>query len=197
MKKIIPLLSFVLLLIACSLATPVDIGNAHRITLPSVAPSVRSKPGRKALIVSHPTAPESLDTFRMAFIDKDNNLAYFSGMRWADFLPSLVQESVVNSLSATGMYTDVMSDESIALGAQILQIEIKNFKAMYDASNAPATWNIGLNFVWRNANNFALIKEKVISAKSQATHDTQEANEAAIMNAYREIMRQMIISAPR
>lgn len=196
MKKAFAHFTALALLTACSLATPVDIGNAHRITLPSVAPSVTSKPIRKALIVSHPTAPESLDTFRMAFTDKDNNLAYFSGMRWADFLPSLVQESAVNSLSATGIYTDVMSDESIALGAQILQIEIKNFKAMYDASNAPATWNIGISFVWRNANNFALIKEQVISAKSQATHDTQEANEAAIMNAYREVMRQMVLSAP-
>lgn len=197
MKKTFLLFIALACITACSLTMPVDIGNAHRVSLPSLSPSVSVKPRNLTLIVSRPRVSDALDTYRMAFRDSDHDIRYFSGMRWADFLPSLVQDSLVSSLAATGVYSNVMSDEYVSLGTQILQIEIKHFEAVYDQKNAPPTWNIDIDFVWRNANNLALIRRQEIRANARAAFDTQEANYAALMNAYHSVLEQLVSRLPQ
>lgn len=191
-------LAYILLLftVACSLVTPVDIGNAHRIALPFIDEPVKSSPKNRSLIVSRPTVSETLDTYRIALAQNSQRIDYYRGMRWDDFLPVLVQESILHSITNAGLYKNVMSDESIALNSQILHIDINDFNAVYTPGSSVPVWVIRMQLTWRNTENLAQIRSVSITQRTPATSDSKEALETAIEKGFQNVLRRIVSAAP-
>jgi cholesterol transport system auxiliary component len=94
-----------------------------------------------ALAVARPRAASSLDTDRIAVLAAGNRFDYYSGARWSEAAPLMLQANLVGALAATGQFSAVDAAPARAPSELLLDIELRRFEAVSpgaDASTGPA-----------------------------------------------------------
>ena len=104
---------------ACSFER--DGGEGFLVRLPAVTetPTVAAK-SAPTLEVILPDAPAQLDSRRVGLRRPDGAFDYYAGMRWADFLPLVVQSALVRDLSHDGL---VAASDDTTPGPWLYQLD--------------------------------------------------------------------------
>jgi cholesterol transport system auxiliary component len=84
-----------------------------------------------ALGVGRPRAAVSLDTERIALVQPDSRFDYFTGMRWSEPAPQMLQALIVRALQSGGRYEVVVAAPSRVPADLLLDLELRRFEAVY------------------------------------------------------------------
>lgn len=192
MKKLLVIFS-VFFISSCGLTAPENRGNSNKFTLSSVSEKASGK-RLSGLIVDFPKVSSDLDTFRIALLRDTGKRDYFAGSRWADFLPVIVQTSIVESLENSGKFTAASADFAKFSANYQLEINIQNFEADYTTSTPP-TIRIKMNVKLLNANSSSILKNFTVENASKAEANDLEsiykAFDAAFTNVQKDIVRKL------
>ena len=92
-----------------------------------------------ALGVARPRAAVSLDTERIAVVQPDSRFDYFTGVRWSEPAPQMLQALVVRALQSDGRYEVVVAAPSRVPADLLLDLELRRFEAVYaPGADAPS-----------------------------------------------------------
>jgi len=92
-----------------------------------------------ALGVARPRAAISLDTERIAVVQPDSRFDYFTGVRWSEPAPQMLQALVVRALQSDGRYEVVVAAPSRVPADLLLDLELRRFEAVYaPGADAPS-----------------------------------------------------------
>lgn len=101
------------------------------------APSERAQPANLASVrVGRPVPGPGLDSSHIMLLESDRRMSFYTASRWPAVLPEVVEEMTVESLRASGSWSDVQSSESSFPADYLLQIRIRRFDADYESSSA-------------------------------------------------------------
>jgi cholesterol transport system auxiliary component len=91
----------------------------------------RGEPLALALSVAPPRASAALDTERIAVVRPDSRFDYFSGVRWAESAPQMLQQLLVRALADDGRFATVVAAPSRVPADLTLDVELRSFEAVY------------------------------------------------------------------
>lgn len=91
----------------------------------------RGEPLALALAVAPPRASAALDTERIAVVRPDSRFDYFSGVRWAESAPQMLQQLLVRALADDGRFATVVAAPSRVPADLTLDVELRSFEAVY------------------------------------------------------------------
>jgi len=86
-----------------------------------------------ALSVARPGSAPALDTDRVAVVQPDSRFDYFSGVRWSEPAPPMLQQQLVRALAADGRFEAVVAAPSRVPADLLLDVELRRFEAVYTA----------------------------------------------------------------
>jgi cholesterol transport system auxiliary component len=99
----------------------------------------QSSPGPKVawqLSVLEPSAAQSLDTSRIALVKPGEELDYYANSAWQDRLPYCVENALIEAFEQNGRIKAVGRDTDLLRSEYLLQTDIRDFQARYDAPDA-------------------------------------------------------------
>lgn len=114
--------------------------------LPESGSAVNNSPERSdnAIVLVSVTVVPGLDTANILNLSPNAELNYYTGARWADDLPELLNSLVGRTLEAQGGYQVVSRRNSLDLDRCILKLEVKAFYA--ELSQAGNTEDVHISF---------------------------------------------------
>lgn len=169
-------------LAACSL-TPRDTGEAYMFSLsPARVPS--EKKADVPLVVALPSAATELDTARVALLRDQKVWDYYAGAKWAGFLPVMVQDNLVRTLDAAGMFQKVGADDSGLGGKYALRTEIRAFHADYTPRRSAPVIRLWLAASLVNRLEDKVIETFEIREQKSAGSDSLPAVQTAFQGAF-------------
>lgn len=183
MKKILTFFA-ALLLASCSITAPRDVGNANRITLSALDIEERTGHKHGGIKVDYPTAASDLDTYRIAVAKADGRQDYFAHARWDEFLPSVVQSALIETLTKSGSYAYVGSDENKAQNDYILHAYIEACTAVYAAAGSPPEAHIRIVFHLTGAHGSKVVRTFTVDKKARAESNTLASVAKAFNGAF-------------
>lgn len=146
MKKFLASLSLLCVLASCSLTAPRDVGKANMFTLESPEGVHAGRTLAGVLKIDYPSVPSDLDTYRIAVQTADGRQDYFAGARWNEFLPSVVQAALQDTLAKGQVFTYVETDEGNVANQYVLHTEVAECRAVYETAKAPPLVKIRMVF---------------------------------------------------
>jgi ABC-type uncharacterized transport system auxiliary subunit len=195
MKNIL-LIILVLFSSACSF-NPVDRGQGRMLML---YPVDQSKPASHStymsghLVVQYPTADAALDSYRVALVNTTGRLDYYSATRWVDFLPLIVQNALVDTLSGAALFETVTSEDTEMRPDYFLKTRISGFEAVYPTDD-PATMpeiHVQLDFLLTGRGHDGLQRKFSTTGHQQAKTDTVAGIHDAFKSAFAKAQLQML-----
>jgi cholesterol transport system auxiliary component len=91
------------------------------------------------LAIGLPLASEHLDSARIAISRNDTMADFYAESAWTDHLPILVQNAMLEAFENSGRIPAVSADGEGFHADYILQTELREFQARYDAPDGPPT----------------------------------------------------------
>ena len=107
---------------------PVQLYVLRPDMMPPAGPPVRWR-----LSVAAPDATAALDTTRIALIRSATTMDYYANSAWPDRAPLIVQRLMVEALESSGRIQSVDRDTAGIASDYLLETELRNFEARYDA----------------------------------------------------------------
>ncbi len=89
--------------------------------------------------IALPEAPDSLDTSRIVLVHENAQMDFYADASWQDRVPFLVQSALIEAFEGSGRITAVGRDTEGLKSDYILETDIRDFQARYDAAEAPPT----------------------------------------------------------
>jgi ABC-type uncharacterized transport system auxiliary subunit len=83
-----------------------------------------------ALTVARPRAAPALDTDRIAVVPAASRFEYYTGVRWAEAAPQMLQQNLVAALDASGRYAGVFASPARVPSELMLDVELRHFEAI-------------------------------------------------------------------
>jgi ABC-type uncharacterized transport system auxiliary subunit len=193
MKKGVALCGMMaLLLAACATFTPKNVGKAFMFSLKPAQVGKQAAVPKRLIVVLPTTSPE-LDTYRIALVRGSGAKDYYADARWADFLPVLVQDSVIKTLERAGAYEAITSGQTGLEGDLALKIEIRGFQAEYAAKGAPPSIHIRMVVSLLDRLDRTVIKSfEADSGRVKASGTGLPAIHAAFNTAFGVVQQQML-----
>jgi cholesterol transport system auxiliary component len=99
----------------------------------------------KRLVVDIPTAPQSLDTDRIALFRDRTRFDYYADSVWTDRVPMLLQALLVEAFENEGSIPAVGRGAETLTPDYLLKTEIREFEARYDQDNQPPSAVVALD----------------------------------------------------
>ena len=90
------------------------------------------------LAVGMPTAPQNLDSDRIALTRGTTRFEYFADSTWTDRVPALLQVLLVEAFETDGRIASVWTDQDAMTSGYLLQTAVRAFTARYDSAAARA-----------------------------------------------------------
>ena len=103
---------------------------------------VAGSPASWQLLVDKPTAPLALDTTRIAIIPAPGRIDYYADVAWADGVPAMLQELILQSFDRSGRIQAVQRQSGGLRADYILAVDLQDFEA--NAAENPAAIRIRL-----------------------------------------------------
>jgi len=88
-----------------------------------------------AVSVARPGSAPALDTDRVAVVQPDSRFDYFTGIRWSEPAPQMLQQQLVRALAADGRFEAVVAAPSRVPADLLLDVELRRFEAVYATEN--------------------------------------------------------------
>jgi cholesterol transport system auxiliary component len=135
----------------------------------------RGEPLPVALAVAPPRAASSLDSERVAVVQPDSRFEYFSGVRWAEPAPQMLQRMVVRALAADGRFTTVVAAPSRVPADLALDLELRRFEAVYSGGDRAPLVRVEMQVTLIDARNSQRLSSFVVSTESLASANRRSA----------------------
>jgi cholesterol transport system auxiliary component len=150
---------------------------------PKMPPGGGGRPVNWQISIQLPEAPQSLDTDRIAIVQPGDIMDYYANASWQDRLPFLVQQALIEAFEANNRISAVGRDTDILRSDYLLQTDIRDFQARYDAPDAPPTAEvrIGCKLIaahGRTITQITLVHKEVPTTQNSIPAATQAMNEA-------------------
>jgi len=101
---------------------------------------------RGSLAIGTPTAPDNLDTSRIALTRGATRFDYFAGSAWTDRVPALLQALLLEAFETDGRIADVWTDPNPMAANYLLETAVRAFTARYEsAAVAPPVVEVSLD----------------------------------------------------
>ncbi len=123
---------------ACALASVATEAapDIYVLTTPDVNLGEARPPVSLQLVVDNPYAPAALDSNRIVYQPSPNEIRYFSGARWSDRVPQMVQVLLVDVLDRSGRFQAVGRRAAGMRSDYLVRLSILTFGAETGGSEA-------------------------------------------------------------
>ncbi|MGH7015329.1 MAG: ABC-type transport auxiliary lipoprotein family protein [Stellaceae bacterium] len=164
-------------------------------TVPAPGPPVTAQ-----VLVGGISAPDALDTVRIALSPSPTRLEYFADAEWTDRPPALVQSLLLDTLGRSGRF-DRVAKRSLALHADYLVLgTLRHFEADYGAGTPPQVRvTIDLQVLRMPAGD--ILAQRRFAAAAPASQNTvpavAEAFDAASHRALHDVSAWVAAALPR
>lgn len=129
----------------CSLLPDPQSPQMYRVSPTDLDPADMPLP-LGSLAVDMPTAPENLDSNRIAMTRGVTRFDYFADSTWTDRVPALLRTLLVEAFETNGQVADVWTDADAMVAGYLLQTQVRAFTARYDdAAVAPPVVEVSLD----------------------------------------------------
>lgn len=122
-------------LAGCSMLTDPPAPRMYRLNPTNLDPAV-SPARRGSLAIGMPSAPQNLDSDRIALTRGPTRFDYFADSTWTDRVPVLLQILLVEAFETDGRIADVWTDQDAMTVGYLLQTAVRAFTARYDSAAA-------------------------------------------------------------
>jgi len=153
----------------------------------------RGDPLPLALAVAPPRAAASLDTERIAVVQPDSRFDYFSGVRWAEPAPQMLQQLLVRALAADGRFATVVAAPSRVPADLTLDVELRSFEAVYAGGAAVPLVSVQMQVTLVDARKARRLASFVVRAESGAADNRRTAVLEAFERATAEALQETVV----
>lgn len=120
------------------------------------------------LLIATPSALAGLDTKRIALVRSAVSLDYFADAEWVDRPSFLVKAAIIEGFERSRSFGGV-SSEGLGLNADfVLNIEIRDFSAIYDSPNGPPKVRVQLDVELVTMRSRKIVAETSLSREAKA-----------------------------
>lgn len=133
-----------------------------------------------ALGVARPRAALALDTERIAVVQPDNRFDYFSGMRWSEPAPQMLQAAVVRTLQSDGRYEVVVAAPNRVPTDLLLDLELRRFEAVYEVEGAAPAVHVEIQATLVDPRQLRRVSSILVSSEVGAGVNRRDA----VLDAY-------------
>jgi cholesterol transport system auxiliary component len=141
-----------------------------------------------ALVVTRPRSSTALDTTRIAVAPGASRFDYYTGARWAEPAPQMLQQNLVTALEASGRYAGVLAAPARSPAELMLDLELRHFEAVATSTSSVPTVHVQLQATLVDARRASRVASFVAEARVAAT----ENRLAAIMTAFETANTQVV-----
>ena len=91
-------------------------------------PAVSKGAVATTISIANPEAAPGLDSPRIAVTDAPNHLTYYTGAAWAQSLPVLIQQFLIDSFQQSGAFANVSNDQDELIPNVTLLTDIRKYE---------------------------------------------------------------------
>lgn len=153
----------------------------------------RGEPLPLALAVAPPRASASLDTDRIAVVQPDSRFDYFSGVRWAEPAPQMLQQLLVRALAADGRFATVVAAPSRVPADLALDVELRSFEAVYVGGAGAPVVSVEIQVTLVDARKARRLASFVVRAESAAADNRRSAVLDSFERATAEALQETVV----
>lgn len=146
-----------------------------------------------ALVVGRPRASTALDTTRIAVAPGASRFDYYTGVRWAEPAPQMVQQALVTALAASGRYAGVFAAPSRSPAELMLDIELRQFEAVSPSPTAAPAVQVQLQASLVDARRAIRVDSFVADAQVAASENSRAAIMAAFEAATQQVVAETVL----
>jgi cholesterol transport system auxiliary component len=145
-----------------------------------------------ALGVARLRAAPALDSDRIAVVQPDSRFDYFSGVRWSEPAPQMLQQQLVRALAADGRFEAVVAVPSRVPTDWLLDVELRRFEAVYATDHGAPEVRVELQVSLVDPRQARRDASFVASASAVATENRRAAVIAAFESATATALRSTV-----
>ncbi len=152
-----------------------------------------------ALNVAEPDAADNLDTSRIALFNPPARMDYYANASWPDRLPQLVQDDLVQAFERSGRIASAAPDSAGLRSDYMLQTEIRDFSAVYDAPDTAPKVKIRIMAKLVHTKARDIVQSKEFSAEVAAGANSVDNVVIAASQGLTDVLKQVVewtLSAP-
>lgn len=143
------------------------------------------------LVVEEPTAPNAINTDRMAIRPSSLQIEYLPDVKWTDRAPALVQTLMVESFENSGKIVGVGRRAIGLTGDYVLSSELREFEAVSDgAGGAVVVVRLVLKLVRQSSG--GIIASRTAAETVQSASDTPAAIVVAFDAALGKVLKRTV-----
>ena len=185
------LLALALALLGACTLSPRDTGRSYMLSLNAIKTAPQELIGTHLVVALPETAPD-FDTGRVALIRGAHIRDYYAGLRWADFLPSLVQDGMINTLQGSGLFKAVAGDTAGLPAERLLKTDIRAFQAEYSPGHEAPLVHIRIAVRLQSRLDRKTISAFDIDASRRAAQNDAPAIHTAFQSAFSAVLAQLV-----
>lgn len=170
-------------------------GDSKPPTLYSLTPprpaddAEKRAPLDATLVISEPAASDAIDSRRIALKPSDLEVRYYSGVRWTDRAPRLMQTLLVSSFSGT--VTTAAADTMPVTPTYRLTSRLIAFEARYPRPKAPVA-TVEMELQLYSTRPLSLVATTRITSEKAAASDRSAAISGAFNAAAQDVASQAV-----
>jgi len=153
----------------------------------------RGEPLPLALAVAPPRAAASLDTERIAVIQPDSRFDYFTGLRWAESAPQMLQQLLVRALVDDGRFATVVAAPSRVPADLTLDVELRSFEAVYTGDAGVPVVRVEMQVTLVDARKAKRLASFVVRTDSRAADNRRTAVLESFERAAAEALQETVV----
>jgi len=153
----------------------------------------RGEPLPLALAVAPPRAAASLDTERIAVIQPDSRFDYFTGLRWAESAPQMLQQLLVRALADDGRFATVVAAPSRVPADLTLDVELRSFEAVYTGDAGVPVVRVEMQVTLVDARKAKRLASFVVRTDSRAADNRRTAVLESFERAAAEALQETVV----
>ncbi len=161
----------------------------YNLTAPETIDALGTK---SLLLVEDPTSANGLDTTLIARRSSPNELQFFADARWAGRPSVMVQNVLVESFERAGQTVTQARGGAVAPARFELQVQIRDFQAEYFQGATTPQVRVRLALTLVGLGPVAVVGQKVVEAKVQATSPNIDAVIAAFDQAVHDALTESV-----
>jgi len=143
----------------------------------------------KVLSVAEPDVPAGFDSNRIAlYLDGGRRMDYYANATWADVLPKVMQDVLLQSGGKHAGFATVPTDAGTMISHRLL-VKVLDFEPVYthDATTAPVL-KVSLNFRLVSVTSDKIILDTTVPLEMTASANTQ----TAIVSGLEELLQKAV-----
>ena len=192
MQKIFPRFMCVVgmsIVSSCSLL-PEHNASIDRFVLDALArEDVKVKHTQKILVVDQPAIYAPLDSTRIAIKTTPQTIDYIADIEWAERLPLLIHESVIQSLQNAGIFSAVGRLNGGLKSDYLLTLDVRSFEKQCCDNTAETGYFVHLF----DAHTKEPLGSKLFTTKVSLAHKNGKEVPASLNRAHHDTTKEMII----